>query len=120
MNRHRRTSIGCAAFVVCVELVAFWGADSAWAGDVKAGSQKAQEVCAVCHGLDGVSKIAEAPNLAGQNEQYLIAQLVAFQSGARNNEMMSIVIKNLSQADIENLAAYYAAIPITVGTPPQQ
>jgi mono/diheme cytochrome c family protein len=43
-------------------------------GDAKAGRAKAESVCAVCHGADGLAKIPEAPNLAGQNENYLIAQ----------------------------------------------
>jgi cytochrome c553 len=89
-------------------------------GDAKAGRAKAESVCAVCHGLDGLAKIAEAPNLAGQNENYLIAQLTAFKAGDRKNEMMSIVIQNLSDADIENLAAYYSAIEISVGKTPAQ
>ena len=89
------------------------------AGDVKAGREKAEK-CAVCHGLDGMSKIPEAPNLAGQPENYLIAQLNAFKAGDRKNEMMSIVIAGLSAADIEDLAAYYSAIEITVGRVPGQ
>jgi len=72
----------------------------------------------VCHGLDGLAKIAEAPNLAGQNERYLTEQLGAFKAGVRRNEMMSIVIEGLSDADIANLAAYYSAIEITVGKTP--
>jgi len=72
----------------------------------------------VCHGLDGIAKIAEAPNLAGQNERYLIEQLGAFKAGVRHNEMMSIVIESLSDADIADLAAYYSAIEITVGNLP--
>jgi len=88
-------------------------------GDAKAGRQKA-EVCAVCHGLDGLAKIPEAPNLAGQSEGYLIEQITAFKSGERKNEMMSVVVQDLSPTDIENLAAYYSAIEISVGkTPPQ-
>ena len=71
-------------------------------GDAKAGRQKA-EVCAVCHGLDGLAKIPEAPNLAGQSEGYLIEQISAFKSGERKNEMMSVVVQDLSPADIENL-----------------
>ncbi len=86
-------------------------------GSVKAGRQKAER-CAVCHGLDGLSKVAEAPNLAGQNERYLVEQLGAFRDGARQNEMMSIVIKDLSPTDIEDLAAYYAAIEIKIGKIP--
>ncbi len=89
-------------------------------GDMSAGRQKAEARCAVCHGVDGLSKVVEAPNLAGQNERYLIEQLGNFQAGVRQNEMMSIVIKDLSQADIEDLAAYYAAIQITVGKIPGQ
>ena len=85
---------------------------------MKAGRQKAEAKCAVCHGLDGLAKIAEAPNLAGQNEGYIVTQLGNFQAGVRQNEMMSIVIKDLSSEDIEDLAAYYSAIQITVGKIP--
>ena len=93
--------------------------DRAEAGDAKAGRQKA-DVCAVCHGIDGLAKIAEAPNLAGQNEGYLIEQITAFKTGGRKNEMMSIVVQNLSPTDIEDLAAYYSAIEISVGKLPAQ
>jgi cytochrome c553 len=95
-------------------------AAQAEAGDVKAGREKAEATCAVCHGVDGLSKIVEAPNLAGQNETYLIEQLTAFKSGERKNEMMSVVIQDLSPTDIENLAAYYSAIEISVGKVPGQ
>jgi cytochrome c553 len=88
-------------------------------GDIKAGREKAQK-CEVCHGLDGLSKVAEAPNIAGQNQQYLVKQLNAFKSGERQNEMMSLVAPSLSPDDIEDLAAYYAAIEITVGKIPGQ
>ena len=64
--------------------------------------------------VDGLAKVVEAPNLAGQNERYLIEQLGNFQTGVRQNEMMSIVIKDLSLTDIDDLAAYYAAIQIAV------
>ena len=88
-------------------------------GDVKAGRQKA-EVCAVCHGLDGLAKIPEAPNLAGQSEGYLTEQINAFKSGERKNEMMSVVVQDLSEIDIENLAAYYSGVEISVGKTPAQ
>ena len=89
-------------------------------GDAKAGRQKAESVCGVCHGVDGLAKIPEAPNLAGQNESYLIEQITAFKSGERKNEMMSVVVQDLSDADIENLAAYYSGIEISVGKTPAQ
>ncbi|WP_158817789.1 cytochrome c [Methylocapsa sp. S129] len=88
-------------------------------GDVKAGREKAQK-CEACHGLDGLSKIPEAPSLAGQNEQYINEQLNAFKSGERKNDMMSLIVPTLSPQDIEDLAAYYAAIEVTVGKIPGQ
>lgn len=93
-------------------------ASNASAGDAKAGRAIVEEKCVVCHGLEGIAKIAEAPNLAGQNETYLNAQLNGFKSGARQSEMMSIVAQALSDNDIANLAAYYSSIPITVGKIP--
>jgi cytochrome c553 len=98
--------------------VAIIAADSAAAADIKAGRQKALQ-CQTCHGLDGVAKLPEAPNLAGQSEAYLVKALKDFRSGIRRNDMMSLVIANLKDADIVDLAAYYAAIPVTVGTPPK-
>ncbi len=76
------------------------------------------EVCAVYHGLDGLAKIPEAPNLAGQKEGYLIEQMSAFKSGERKNEMISILVQDLSPTDIENLAVYYSRIEISVGKTP--
>jgi cytochrome c553 len=90
---------------------------AAYAGDVKAGAALAEK-CEACHGLDGLSKIAEAPNIAGQSEQYLIEQLTAFKTGERHNEMMAIVAPTLSDKDIEDLASYYSAIEIKVGKIP--
>ncbi len=83
-------------------------------GDAKVGQQKAEAVCAVCHGVDGLAKIPEAPNLAGQNESYLVGQLTAFKPGERKNEKMSIVSQSLSDAAMANLAAYYSTIQISL------
>jgi len=89
------------------------------AGDVKAGSAKAM-MCQACHGLDGLSKTPDAPNIAGQIEPYLIAQLQAFKTGLRKNDAMSVVTPPLSDKDIEDLAAYFSAIEISVGKLPGQ
>src|SRR5262249_24451898 len=88
------------------------------AGDVKAGRQKALQ-CQTCHGMDGAAKLPEAPNLAGQSEIYLTKSLQDYRSGPRKNEMMSIVVQTLKDQDIADLAAYFAAIPVTVGEPPK-
>src|SRR5215472_5362159 len=87
-------------------------------GDAKAGRQKALQ-CQTCHGLDGQSKLPEAPNLAGQTEAYLVKALKDYRGGARKNDMISLVVRNLRDEDIADLAAYYAAIPVTVGPPPR-
>ena len=87
------------------------------AGDIKAGRVKAQ-MCQACHGMDGLSKVLDAPNIAGQIEQYIVAQLQAFKSGARKNDAMSVIAPSLSDEDIDNLAAYFSAIEITVGKLP--
>jgi cytochrome c553 len=87
------------------------------AGDIKAGRQKARQ-CQTCHGLDGVAKLPEAPNLAGQTEIYLVKAMTAYKAGARKNEMMSVIAEALSAGDIADLAAYYAAIEVQVSPPP--
>src|ERR1700733_7604784 len=89
------------------------------AGDVKAGRAKAL-MCQACHGLDGLSKVPDAPNIAGQIEPYLVAQLQAFKSGARKNDAMSVVAASLSGQDIDDLAAYFSAVEINVGKIPGQ
>ncbi len=86
------------------------------AGDAKAGRQKARQ-CQTCHGLDGLSKIPEAPNLAGQVEPYLIKSLGEYRDGTRKNEMMSVVAPALSDQDIADLAAYFSSIEIVVNRP---
>lgn len=83
------------------------------AGDWKAGRGKAT-LCQACHGTDGISKVPDAPNIAGQTEPYLAMQLQAFRSGARKSETMSLVAQTLSDKDIEDLAAYFSAIEIKV------
>jgi cytochrome c553 len=87
------------------------------AGDIAAGRRKALQ-CQVCHGLDGISKLPEAPHLAGQPERYLVKSLEEYRSGARKNDLMTLVVQNLGDQDIADLAAYYAAIEISA-TPPK-
>jgi cytochrome c553 len=92
--------------------------DGRAAGDIAAGRQKAL-MCQTCHGLDGKSKIPEAPSLAGQSAAYLTKALNDYRSGARKNDMMSLVAPTLKDKDVEDLAAYYSAIEITVSPPPK-
>lgn len=69
-------------------------------------------MCQACHRLDGLSRTSDAPNIAGQIEPYLVAQLQAFRSGARKNDAMSVVAPSLSDNDIDDLAAYFSAIEV--------
>jgi cytochrome c553 len=65
------------------------------AADVAAGRTKAVQ-CQACHGMDGIAKIPEAPNLAGQNEDYLVKALRDFKSGARQRRDVGIQGSNLA------------------------
>jgi len=105
-------ALRCVAIFASLLLIAHSGGARA-AGDVKAGRGKAL-ACQACHGVDGMSKVPEAPNIAAQPEPYLAAQLQAFKSGARRNDVMSVVVRTLSDKDIDDLAAYFSAIEVKV------
>lgn len=81
------------------------------AADLEAGKKKVQEVCAACHGLDGISTVADYPKLAGQYPDYLAKALRDYKSGMRKNAIMSGFAQTLTPQDIANLAAYYSAQP---------
>jgi cytochrome c553 len=78
-------------------------------GDAAAGKAKSA-TCAGCHGAAGVSANPLWPNLAGQKDAYLVKQMKAFRDGKRSDPMMSPMAKPLSDADIDNLAAYYSSL----------
>jgi cytochrome c553 len=106
------------AWLAALAFIVGAATDGLAAGNATAGKQKAL-MCQTCHGLDGKAKIPEAPNLAGQSEIYLVKALNDYRSGARKNDMMSLVAPTLKDNDIDDLAAYYSAIEITVGPPPK-
>lgn len=108
-----RFFIALAAFGTFLTALGLAGAE---AGDARAGRQKLT-TCQGCHGLDGLSKNPESPNLAGQIESYLVRSLAAYKSGERKNESMNIVAKDLSDEDIADVAAYYASIQVDVLPP---
>ncbi len=91
---------------------------TAWAvqGDAEKGKQIASSVCFACHGLDGVSPIPTQPHLAAQLPDYIVKQLNNMKSvnGApplRNNPIMSGIVASMTDADMRNVAAWYAAQP---------
>jgi cytochrome c553 len=67
--------------------------------------------CAPCHGLDGIGRDAETPNLAGQNELYLLNQLKAFRAGRRAHQEMQYMSRHMTQDEMQSLAAYFAQLP---------
>lgn len=68
-------------------------------------------VCAACHGETGVSETPNWPTLAGQHKDYLIEVMLQYRNGQRNDPVMAGQLINLSDDDIEDLAAFYAAQP---------
>ena len=111
MKRHSVfTSIACLAGALVIAI------GTAEAADPAAGRSKAK-VCQTCHGIDGVAKMPNVPNIGGESDIYLIKQLKAFRSGERQDPQMSIIAKPLSDEDIGNLAAWYSSIEFTVKVP---
>jgi cytochrome c553 len=64
--------------------------------------------CGGCHGEGGVSKTPGMPSLVGLDPIYLVAAMNAYKGGQRKNEMMKSMVSALSDADLNNLALYYA------------
>jgi cytochrome c553 len=67
--------------------------------------------CAACHGPDGIARSADAPNLAGQHELYLYIQLKAFADGKRPHKEMRFMSRQLSDAEMREIAHYYEQLP---------
>lgn len=107
--------VAMATVAAAMVVMAMVAAPTASAGepDVDAGRAK-YVLCASCHGGDGRSGVlAEYPKIAGQNRKYLVNALNAYKSGRRTGTyaaLMAETAKNLSDEDIENLAAFLASL----------
>lgn len=95
------------------------------AGDPEAGKIKSAS-CAACHGIDGNSAQAQYPKLAAQHPKYLVNQLNGFKLGAqtqgakgRYNPLMAGFALSLSTQEMSDLAAFYAAQPVQMGSTPE-
>jgi cytochrome c553 len=92
-----------------VTVLALGLAAHAHAWDADKGAEKAKQVCAACHGETGTeAKVPGAAILAGQYRDYLYHSLLDYKTGKRKNAIMSGQAQALSDADMRNLAAYYA------------
>jgi cytochrome c553 len=96
--------------VVLITLLMAAGAAQA-GGDPAKGKELSVD-CTDCHGENGLGD-AETPAIAGLDEAFLIEQMQAFKSGARpdKDDSMLMYVEDLSDQDMADLAAYYAALP---------
>ena len=89
-------------------------AQPAAASDVKGSADPAQAGkaaaagCAGCHGETGVSKTPGTPSLVGLDPKYLVAAMAAYKSGQRKNDIMKAMIAPLAEANLNNIALFYA------------
>ena len=81
-------------------------------GDVKAGEGKAA-MCIGCHGIPGYQnsfpEIHKVPKISGQSDKYIVSALTAYKKGDRKHPSMRGIAGSLSEQDMADLAAFYAA-----------
>ena len=72
-----------------------------------------QELCGLCHSLDGISATSKFPKLAGENAAYIEKQLRDFRAGKRGNDggQMSAIVTEITEAQIPIVAKYFSALP---------
>jgi cytochrome c553 len=92
------------------------------ASDLKEVSEKSPggkkaAACFACHGADGNAIDPQYPRLAGQYNMYLQQALHEYKTGKRTNPIMKGFVAQLSDQDIEDIAAYYSTLPAKLNTP---
>ncbi|MBI5911255.1 MAG: cytochrome c4 [Betaproteobacteria bacterium] len=80
-------------------------------GDVAAGKALAEKTCRTCHGADGGGVAPAIPHLAAQRERYLLASLNEYKNGKRTHAALRDIATQMSEADMRNVAAYFAGLP---------
>jgi cytochrome c553 len=85
------------------------------AGSIENGKQKAA-TCFACHGADGNSIDPQYPRLAGQYNMYLQQALNEYKNGQRDNAIMKGFVAQLSDQDIQDVAAYFSSLPTKLDT----
>ena len=82
------------------------------AQDARRGAPLVEERgCVACHGPSGVSAVPLMPSLAGQQADYITLQMILFREGLRQVPAMAEPARGLSDRNIEDIAAYFAALP---------
>lgn len=112
--------------IACLAIMLAGPAAAAGKGDPLAGKLKSEdERCQECHGHDGnandiedgLANLGKYPRLAGQRYDYLVKQFREFRSGKRNNETMAVMARTVDDADLADIAAYFASRPPMRGEP---
>jgi cytochrome c553 len=118
MNTMTFVAVACLAAATAIPVFAddFEALKPGEAIAINAGRTVMEKKCQYCHGKNGIAK-SVLPNIAGQKLGYLVRSLRAFKTRERKNPTMELVVESLSDEDIANVAAYYAAIKITVEVP---
>lgn len=106
--RHVASRAGAAAYAAALLILA------AYAAPVAAGAEEGKAkaaTCVACHGENGNSASPAFPSLSGQPKQFIVSALFQFREGKRQNEIMSPLAAKMSNADMNDLAAYFSAQP---------
>jgi cytochrome c553 len=71
------------------------------------------EICAMCHNVNGISRMAKFPKLAGQKAAYIEQQIMAFREGRRYNDhgQMQSIVGEIVQEEVAHIAAYFSSLP---------
>ena len=98
-----------ALALVCASVAAHAAEPATSAPDPAKGATISASVCAACHTNDGSRGVAANPIIQGQHPDYLVKQLEEFKDGKRDNAVMKGMATPLSEADMRNVAAFYAS-----------
>jgi cytochrome c553 len=108
------------ASIVCIATLLLTGsALMAWAGgNLERGKEKATQVCAACHTVEGISQNPIFPHIGGQYQDYMLHALRSYKSGERQNGIMQGIVSTLTEQDMEDVSTYYAAQPGALASSP--
>lgn len=94
--------------------VAAWYSSHSATATLTADASGAPELCAACHGVDGIAVVEDAPNLAGETNIYTDTQLKAFRLGKRKHEVMSAIAADLTDEQIRAFADWYGSVKLEI------
>jgi len=88
---------------------------------LKAGKEKAQNICSGCHGVSGKAESGgnsgAVPNIYAQQRDYLTLKLKDYKSGRLQHPQMTMIAQMLSDEDIDNVAEWYSRIKVKIFDP---